>query len=121
MSPQGGVGTGVGVQKVGGLHTPKGCQKKGELQYCHFFVVLCPFLQRRLGPPVRSSQWGKGRWVREEEDAPCSPETLLTLCVKRLMISDTDLVKDLEGVIPLPLYSSFPPSRVGYKNPYRDR
>jgi len=48
--------------------------------------------------------------VREEGDAPCSPETLLTICAKRLMISDTDLVKDLEGAILLPLPSRFPPS-----------
>lgn len=74
--------------------------------------MFCPFLQRRLRPPVRSSQWGNGRWV---EDVPCSPESLLTICAKHLMISDTDLVKDLEGVIPLPLYSRLPPSRVGYR------
>lgn len=115
VSPQGGEGQ-VWVCRRWGPSTPqRGARREGELQYCHCFVVLCPFLQRRLGPPVRSSQWGNGRQVREQEDAPCSPETLLTCCVKHLMISDTDLVKDLEGVIPLPLYSRFSPSQVKYR------
>lgn len=55
---------------------------KGEFQYCHYFVVLCLFLQQRHGPPEIKKVGNGKQEERREEDAPCSPETVLTLCVK---------------------------------------
>lgn len=68
---------------------------KREFQQCHYFVVLCLLLQHRHGPPEIKSEGNGGQEERREEDAPCSPGTLLTLCVRCWLIPDTNLVKDL--------------------------
>ena len=47
VSPQGGVGQ-AWVCRRWGSHISKGCLRTTELQHCYCFVVLCPFLQRRL-------------------------------------------------------------------------
>lgn len=105
-SPQGGAGQ-VWVCRRGSPH-PKGVPEDDSSTANALLCSAHP-CSEGLDPPVGSSQ-GNGRQAREEEDAPCSPEALLTLCMKRLMIPDTDPVKDSEGVIPLPPYSRFPPS-----------
>lgn len=59
-------------------------------------IALCRALScSEDSGPQRENDWR----VKEEEDTPCSPETLRTHRMKRLMIPDADLVKDLESII----------------------
>ncbi|RLW04521.1 hypothetical protein DV515_00005861 [Chloebia gouldiae] len=64
----------------------------------HYGILTTDFsgiMLQRHGPPEIKSVGNGGQEERREENAPCSPETLLTLCVKCFLIPDTDLVKDL--------------------------